>query len=159
MQVEEITELDDQLDDPAQMKSAAINVDITATFPGSEVFGVKLVNRRPVEAVLDVVNNEPEPISFVVVGGSLTTPYGVAGAPDPPVIVHNLTASRYGTQVPAGERQSFTYTFQTDLQPQDLNLNLGVMLQDGKNRVFQQTVFNGTVAVSDAPISLFDPQM
>ncbi|QIW94940.1 hypothetical protein AMS68_000458 [Peltaster fructicola] len=152
-------ELDDQLDDPSKMQSAAINVAISASFPGSEVFGIKVVNGRPTEALLDVVNNEPEAISLLVVGGSLTTPLGKAGSPDPPVIVHNLTGSRFNTQVPAGEKQSFTYTFQTDLQPQDLQLNLGVMLQNSKNTIFQQSVYNGTVTVVDAPISFFEPQV
>lgn len=141
------------------MQSSSLKVDISASFPQAEVFGIKLVNGRATETLLDVKNNEPEAIKLLIVGGSLTTPYGAPGAPDPPVIIRNLTTSRYGTEIPAGQQQSFTYTFATEMNPQDLQLNLGVMLQNSQQKVFQQTVYNGTVTIVEAPISVFDPQM
>ena len=79
---------------------------------------MKLVNSRATQAVLDVSNHEPAPISVLVVGGSLTTPIDTPGAPDPPVVLRNLTASKYSVQIPAGESETLTYAFATEMHPQ-----------------------------------------
>jgi hypothetical protein len=157
-QIEDVQELEDSIEDPTQLQSAAINVQITASFPESEVFGVKLVNGRPSRAVLDVANGETEPVTVLMAGGSLVTP-NTPGAPDPPVIVRNLTAQRYGVQIPAGEKQSLTYSFATELHPQDLRLNIATVLQSSEGKIYTQQVYNETVSVVEAPISFFDPQM
>ena len=134
-------------------------MDISTTFPQSEIFGVKLVNGHPTRAVLEVANNEPQPITVAIVGGSLLTPVGMPGAPDPPQVVRNLTAARIGVQIPAGEKETVPYSFATELHPQDLTLNLVALLQNSEGAVFTKQVFNETVSVVEAPVSFFDPQM
>ena len=91
-------------------------MDIATSFPDAEVFGVKLVNGRPTRAILDVSNNEPEAVNLMVVGGSLTTPVDAPGAPDPPVVLRNLTTQRYGVQIPAGEKETLTYAFVNEMR-------------------------------------------
>jgi hypothetical protein len=153
--------------DESKQQSPDLAVDITTSFPDSEIFGVKLVNGHPTRALLSISNNEPLPVTLQVVGGSLTTPIDVPGSPDPPVVLRNLTAQRYGVSIPAGEKESVTYTFATEMHPQDLRLNLAAILMrggDGVNdlgagEVFSQMVFNETVSVVEAPMSIFDPQM
>lgn len=81
------------------------------------------------------------------------------GAPNPPVAVRNLTATRLGVEIPAGESESLTYSFATELHPQDLNLALVMMLQNAENQIFTKVVYNETVSVVEAPVSIFDPQM
>ena len=91
-------------------------MEIATSFPDAEVFGVKLVNGRPTRAILDVSNNEPEAVNLMVVGGSLTTPVDAPGAPDPPVVLRNLTTQRYGVQIPAGEKETLTYAFVNEMR-------------------------------------------
>lgn len=120
---------------------------------------MKLVNGHPTRAVLDVHNQEPEAIQVLIVGGSLTTPVDVSGAPEVPVILRNLTTQRYGVSIPAGERESLTYSFATEMHPQDLRLNLAAVLQSSAGQVYTRQVYNETVSVVEAPVSFFDPQM
>ena len=108
--------------------------------------------------MLDISNNEPGPVTVAIVGGSLLTP-NTPGAPDPPIVLRNLTAAKYDTQVPAGQKSSVTYTFATDMHPQDVRLNIAAILQNAEGAVFTKMVFNETVTVVEAPVSIFDPQM
>ncbi|KAK3111074.1 Increased recombination centers protein 22 [Teratosphaeriaceae sp. CCFEE 6253] len=124
-----------------------------------EIFGVKLVNGRATRAVLDVSNHEPAPISILVVGGSLTTPIDTPGAPDPPVLLRNLTATRYNIVIPAGESETVTYSFATEMHPQDLRLSIAAVLQNSEGAIFTKAVYNETVSVVEAPLSFFDPQI
>ena len=117
-------------------------VEISASFPQSEIFGVKLVNGRATRAVLDVSNNEQVPITVLLVGGSLTTPIDTPGAPDPPVIVRNLTSQKYGVSIPAGEKETLTYSFATELHPQDLRLSLAAVFQNAESNVFTKIFYN-----------------
>ena len=155
-------ELEEITDDPTAQtlsQSPNIKVDITTSFPQSEIFGVKLVNGHPTRAVLDIINNEPAPIILQLVGGSLMTPYDTPGAPDPAIVVKNLTTAKYGALIPAGEADTFTYAFATELHPQDLRLNIAAILQNNEGAVFTKVVYNETVTVVEAPMSIFDPQM
>lgn len=164
-QIEEIEEIPDDAAaaaaaaDDADIQSPKLNVDIKTTFPQSEIFGVKLVNGHSTRAVLEVSNHETQPITVALIGGSLITPVGVPGAPDPPQVVRNLTAARVGVQIPAGEAETVPYSFATELHPQDLTLNLVALLQNSEGAVFTKQVFNETVSVVEAPMSIFDPQM
>lgn len=81
------------------------------------------------------------------------------GAPDPPVLLRNLTAQRYGVQIPAGESETLTYAFATDMHPQNLRLSLVGVLQNREGSVFSKVVYNETVSVVEAPMSFLDPQM
>ncbi|KAH9883349.1 hypothetical protein F4778DRAFT_775290 [Xylariomycetidae sp. FL2044] len=85
-------------DDAASPSNAKLNADVVATFPDADIFGVKLVNGRPTKAVVDVTNNEDEPI----------TDLGPDASPSS-AIVRNLTTVRYEATIPAGEKQSPVY--------------------------------------------------
>ncbi|KAL1302382.1 hypothetical protein AAFC00_002785 [Neodothiora populina] len=150
--------MEEELENPST--SPKLNVDISASFPDSEVFGVKLVNGHATQAILSIANNEPEAINLLFVGGSLLTPVGVPGAPEPPVIVRNLTAARYDVTIPAGEKETLTYSFATEMHPQDLTLNLAAVLQNAAGHgVYTSQFYNETVSVVEAPTSFFDPQI
>ena len=158
-QVEDIQEIGGELGDESKLKTPTLNVDIKASFPQSEIFGVKLVNGHPTKAVLDVSNNEPGPVTVAIIGGSLLTPQDIPGAPAPAQVLRNLTAARYGLEIPSGEQSSVTYTFATDMHPQDVRLNIAAILQNSEGAVFTKMVFNETVTVVEAPFSIFDPQV
>lgn len=159
IQIEDIQEVQDEVDDPTKQQSPVLKVDISTSFPDSEVFGVKVVNGHPTRAVLDVHNQEPEAVNFLIVGGSLSTPVDVPGAPDPPVILRNLTTQRYQLAIPAGSKETITYTFTNEMHPQDLRLNLAAVLQNQAGNVFTKQVYNETVSIVEAPMSFFDPQV
>jgi hypothetical protein len=151
--------LAEELGSEEKLQTPSLAVQILTSFPQSEIFGVKLVNGRATQAVFDISNNEPQPVRVVVVGGSLTTPIDVPGAPDPPIIMRNLSTARYDVQIPAGEKQSVTYSFATEMHPQDLRLQLAAVFQNELGDVFTKVVYNETVSVVEAPVSIFDPQM
>jgi hypothetical protein len=130
-----------------------LKVSITTSFPQSEIFGVKLINGHPTQAVISIANSEPGPVSVALVGGSL---YSIQGTPQ---ILRNLTAQRYSIEVPAGEQESVTYSFATEMHPQDLRLQLVTVLKDDKDAFYTMQIFNETVSVVEAPTSIFDPQM
>ncbi|KAL8963982.1 MAG: hypothetical protein Q9197_007039, partial [Variospora fuerteventurae] len=141
-------------------QSPALSVQISTSFPSSEIFGVKLVNAVPTLAVLSITNNEPSPINVVFIGGSLWTVPDTPSSPPTPQIVRNLTTTRYNdVSIPAGEKESIEYRFKTELQPQDLLLNLAVVVTDEKGEAFTIPAFNETVAVVERDTSIFDPQM
>lgn len=81
------------------------------------------------------------------------------GAPSPPAIVRNLTATRYDLSIPAGEKETLSYSFATEMHPQDLTLNIAAVIQDSVGTVYTAQAYNETVSVVEAPTSFFDPQM
>ena len=149
--------MDESVENPSQTPN--LNVKVSAQFPQSEIFGVKLVNNQPTQCRVSIHNEEPAPIDLLFVGGSVLTPAGVPGAPSPPMILRNLTTTRYGVSIPAGESETFTYTFGNEMHPQDVTLNLAAIIQDSKEAVFTLQFYNETVSVVEAPTSFFDPQM
>ncbi|KAL8643592.1 MAG: hypothetical protein Q9210_007620, partial [Variospora velana] len=149
---------EDPPESPSQ--SPALSVQISTSFPSSEIFGVKLVNAVSTLAVLSMTNNEPSPINVVFIGGSLWTLPDMPSSPPTPQIVRNLTTTRYNdVSIPAGEKESVEYRFKTELQPQDLLLNLAVVVTDEKGEPFTIPAFNETVAVVERDTSIFDPQI
>jgi hypothetical protein len=132
-------------------------ISISASFPNSEVFGTKLVNGRPTRARLDVTNNEPESINIEMVGGSLWTVDALKYGPSQ--IIRNLSTTRFNVEIPGGEKESLTYTFVNDLQPQDLRLSLMAVVKDHEGSFYTVQAFNETVAVVEQDSSIFDPQM
>ncbi|KAL8737836.1 MAG: hypothetical protein Q9190_008073 [Brigantiaea leucoxantha] len=139
---------------PPQSPNLAIK--ISTSFPSSEIFGIKLINGHPTQALLSISNDEPQPINVVFIGGSLwTTDFTI----QPPQIVRNLTTTRYDVEIPAGEKESISYSFATELQPQDLKLNLAVVITDAEGAPYTLQAFNETVAVVEPDTSIFDPQM
>ena len=95
----------------------------------------------------------------MLVGGSLTTPIDTPGAPDPPVVIRNLTAQKYGVSIPAGEKETLTYSFATELHPQDLRLSLAAVFQNAESNAFTKVFYNETISIVEAPFSIFDPQV
>lgn len=124
-----------------------------ASFPASEIFGVKLVNGHPTQALIDFTNDEPNPVTVNFVGGSLWS------LDEQSKVVRNLTATRYGVEIPAGQKESISYSFATEMHPQDLRLNLATILSDSEGKFFTVQAFNGTVSVVEPETSIFDPQM
>ncbi|MCJ1412490.1 hypothetical protein MMC19_006584 [Ptychographa xylographoides] len=140
------------------VKSTNLAVKVSASFPSSEIFGIKLVNGHPTQALLSFTNDEPTPVNIAFVGGSLW-------APDPATkgatsrIVRNVTSTRYNVQIPAGEKESVSYSFATELHPQDLRLQLAVVLTNELGTTFTLSAFNETVSVVEPDASLFDLQL
>ncbi|KAF7865740.1 hypothetical protein EAF04_005905 [Stromatinia cepivora] len=135
-------------------------VSVSASFPQSEVFGVKLVNGHASQAVISFKNNEPEAVQLAVIGGALSTLQTLPEGTHPSAaIVRNLTSTRYDVEIQAGEEQILPYTFTTDLNPQDLRLNIIAVVASQKGGVYQIQAYNETVTVVEAATSIFDPQI
>ncbi len=139
------------------IQSPNLAVKVSASFPASEIFGVKLVNGKTTEALVSFHNEEITPVNVAFIGGALWTTNsavteGYQG------IVRNLTTTRYNVQIPAGESESISYKFTTELHPQDLRLNLVAMIQ-AENNIYQVSAFNETVSVVEPDASFFDPQL
>ena len=121
---------------------------------------MKVVNGRNTQAVLDITNNEAEPITIDVVGGALSSMKTLpAGAAPYTSILRNLTSTKHGLVIPAGQKESVPYTFNVDMQPADLRLQLVAVISDAKGAVYQVQAFNETVSVVEAPTSFFDPKV
>ena len=135
-------------------------VSVSASFPQSEVFGVKLVNGHATQALLDFTNHEAEPVNVAIIGGALSTLQPLAPGTHPSAaVVRNLTHTRYDVEIPAGEKQTLPFSFTTDLHPQDLRLNIIAVVASQAGAVYQVQAFNETVSVVEAATSIFDPQM
>ncbi|KAI1631242.1 hypothetical protein F4809DRAFT_658312 [Biscogniauxia mediterranea] len=154
-------ETESPLDENAGSPPAAeLNAEVAVSFPDADIFGVKLVNGRPTKAVLDVTNNEAEPIHFAFLGGQLLTTKDLGPDADPSsAIVRNLTTVRYETSIPPGETQSLPYSFVLDMQPQDVRLHLLAVIMNSENQIFQVGVTDQVVSIVEAPINIFDPQI
>lgn len=143
----------EELEDPSQ--TPVLNVKVDAHFPDAEIFGIKIVNGKPTNIKLSISNQEPEPVAIQFVGGSLWTPdFDAAGSRN----VRNLTTKQYALEIPAGESETVPYSFQTNMHPQELRLNLAAVISKG-NQFFTQQAFNGTVQIVEPDSSIFDPQM
>ena len=75
------------------------------------------------------------------------------------VIVRNITSTRYNVQIPAGGENSITYSFATELHPQDLRLNLVAVLSNEAGGVYSLSAYNETVSVVEPETGIFDPQL
>lgn len=142
---------EEEIDSP----STTPNIDVTAraTFPQSEIFGIKLINGHATQSVLSISNNEAAPITVAAIGGSLWT------TASPSQIVRNLTTVRYNVEIPAGQKESLSYTFVQDLQPADLRLNIAAVVRDQKDHFYTIQAFNETVSIVEPETSLLDPQI
>lgn len=136
--------------------SPNIAVTVSASFPSSEIFGIKLINGHATQALLSFSNNEPEPVSVVFIGGSLWATENDAKGPQ---ILRNLTTTRYNVEILAGQKESISYNFVTELLPQDLKLNLAAVVTDTEGTAYTLQAFNETVSVVEPDTSIFDPQM
>ena len=145
---------DEEVENPSTSPTLAVKV--SAQFPSSEIFGIKLVNGHPTQALLSFTNDEPEPVGVSFIGGNLWTmpPVGQKSQ-----VIRNLTTTRYNVEIPAGQSDSISYNFATELHPQDLKLNLAAVITDSEGTPYTLQAFNETVSVVEADTSIFDPQM
>lgn len=128
---------------------------VSTSFPSSEIFGIKLVNGHATQALLSLTNDESEAVNVNFIGGNLWS-NAFAGGPQ---IIRNLTTTRYNVEIPAGQTDSISYNFATDLHPQDLRLNLAAVISDSEGTAYTIQAFNETVSVVEADRSIFDPQL
>ncbi|KAF2205664.1 hypothetical protein GQ43DRAFT_436797 [Delitschia confertaspora ATCC 74209] len=147
-------EVVEEVQDENIAQTPNLKVSISTSFPQSEIFGVKLINGHATQAVLSITNDEPEPVSVTIIGGSLLQDAGHESQ-----ILRNLTAARYSTEIPAGESETVPYSFSTEMHPQDVRLQLVAILKDSKNAFHSLSAYNETVSVVEAPTSIFDPQI
>lgn len=73
--------------------------------------------------------------------------------------MRNLTTTRYNVEIPAGQSESISYSFATELQPQDMKLNLAAVVTDSEGTPFTLQGFNEIVSIVEQDTSIFDPQM
>lgn len=152
---------DDAEPGTSPVDSPVLNADFKVTFPDADaVLGIKLLNNRPINALIEVDNHEPASIQVAFVAGSLSTTKELpADAPSYQSILHNLTAVQYSVDVEAGEKKSLTFPFALDMHPQDVNLKLVAVVMDTKGNIFQVPALEDRASVVDPPVSFFDPQM
>lgn len=67
--------------------------------------------------------------------------------------------TRYDLQILAGEKESVSYNFATELHPQDLRLSLFAVVESQMGAMYTFQAFNETVSVVEPDSSLFDPQL
>lgn len=125
-----------------------------ASFPDAEIFGVKLVNGHPTRALISIINEESSPVTLNFIGGTLSTPGEEQSA-----IIRNLTTTRYGVEIPAGQKEELSYSFVNEMHPQDLRLTLASIVSDTEGNFFTVYAYNGTVSVVEPETSIFDPHM
>ncbi|KAL1956428.1 hypothetical protein VTO42DRAFT_7314 [Malbranchea cinnamomea] len=131
-------------------------VSASASFPASEIFGVKVINGNPTEALVTFTNNEEEAVRVNFIGGSFWT---LDSPGKPSTNIRNLTATRYNVEVAPNSQHSLPYDFTTDMHPQDLRLSLAAIVTDGKGNIFTIPAYNQTVSVVEPDTSIFDPQI
>lgn len=124
-----------------------------ASFPASEIFGIKIVNGQESQALLTFSNEEEVPVTVNFVGGSLMS------LDEPSKAVRNLSTTTYGVEIAAGEKETLPYSLTTEMHPQDLRLNLISVLSKNVTQFFTIQAFNGTISVVEPETSIFDPQM
>ncbi|CRG83727.1 hypothetical protein PISL3812_01082 [Talaromyces islandicus] len=131
----------------------SLAVSVQASFPASEIFGIKLVNGQESQALLTFSNEEEVPVTVNFVGGSLMS------LDEPSKAVRNLSTTTYGVEIAAGEKETLPYKITTEMHPQDLRLNLISVLNKNVTQFFTIQAFNGTVSVVEPETSIFDPQI
>ncbi|KAF2797371.1 hypothetical protein K505DRAFT_334391 [Melanomma pulvis-pyrius CBS 109.77] len=138
----------------AEPQTPTLKVKVSASFPQSEIFGVKLINGHATKALFSFTNDEPEPVGVTIIGGSL-----LQDAAPTAQVIRNLTAAKYSIEIPAGTEQTVPYSFSTEMHPQDVRLQLLAVLKDHKGAFHTVSVYNETVSVVEAPTNIFDPQI
>jgi hypothetical protein len=126
---------------------------VQASFPASEIFGIKIVNGQESQALLTFSNDEEVPVTVNFVGGSLMS------LDEPSKAVRNLSTTTYGVEIAAGEKETLPYSLTTEMHPQDLRLNLISVISKNVTQFFTIQAFNGTISVVEPETSIFDPQM
>ncbi|KAE8146343.1 hypothetical protein BDV25DRAFT_143791 [Aspergillus avenaceus] len=135
-------------------KTPQLAVSAKASFPASEIFGVKIVNGYPTQALVAFTNDESAPVTVNLIGGTLSTLDDENSQ-----IVRNLTATSYKLEVPAGQTETLSYQIATEMHPQDLRLSIASVVSDSQGNFYTLSAFDGTVSVVEPETSIFDPQI
>ncbi|KAI5297663.1 hypothetical protein KEM55_004416, partial [Ascosphaera atra] len=135
-----------------QEAPAQLNVLASTHFPDSEL-GIKLVNGKTLNAEITVSNQEAEEAVF------LTLVTGQLSDLETGASVRNLTATRHGAEIAAGQQATVKYPISLDMNPRDLRLQLVAFVATAKQTIYTLKAFDGQVSIVEAPISIFDPQM
>jgi len=129
-----------------------VNADVTVSFPDIESpLGVTVVNGHVTRVDVNVENHETSPISVELIGGALWNS-------DHSRIINNLTAAKVGASIEPEKNSRVAYSFIVDVQPQDVILELGLVMTV-KGNVITKTAYNGTVSIAEPETSLLDPQL
>lgn len=115
---------------------------------------MKLVNGHPTQALVSITNNEDSPVTVNFIGGTLWNLDDEKSH-----VIRNLTATRYSVDVPAGQKESLSYSFATEMHPQDVRLQLASIISSAEGNFYTVYAYNGTVSVVEPETSIFDPQM
>ncbi|RKF53641.1 putative signal sequence receptor alpha chain [Erysiphe neolycopersici] len=150
--------------DPAEDKlspSPNLAVSVIASFPSaSDELGLTIFNGHKTKALIEFTNSEAGPIIVSSVKGTLSN---VESSPTEKFPLktnpRNLTASRFNVAIQPGEKQSLTYTFTTDLEPQDLRMNIIATISHQNGSIYHIQAFNKNVTIVDPVASIFDPQI
>ncbi|KAH7318726.1 hypothetical protein B0I35DRAFT_479205 [Stachybotrys elegans] len=147
-------------DAPAPGEQATIAAELSTTFPEADIFGVKLVNGRPTQAVIEVVNHEKGPIQLAFVSGALHATQALPeGAPAYQSILRNLSLTQYNLAIESGEKKSVSFPFALDMHPQDVRLQLFAVFADDKGTIVQVEAYNDSASIVEPPTSFLDPQI
>ncbi|KAA8648231.1 hypothetical protein EYZ11_012107 [Aspergillus tanneri] len=136
------------------VETPQLAVTAQASFPASEIFGVKIVNGLPTEALITFTNDEPAPVNVNFIGGTLSTLDNESSQ-----VVRNLSTTSYAVEIPAGQKETVSYSFATEMHPQDLRLAIASIISDTEGRYFTVSTYNGTVSIVEPETSIFDPQI
>ncbi|CAH0024114.1 unnamed protein product [Clonostachys rhizophaga] len=144
----------------APAEPPTLNAKIKTSFPDSDILGVKILNGRPTNALIDIENQEAGPIIVSFVTGNVKhTKQLPAEAPAYQSILHNITAVQYSTKIEAGEKKALPFSFALDKNPQDVIVQLTAIVSNSNGDVVPVVVFDDKASIVEAPVSFFDPQI
>ncbi|KAL7274059.1 Increased recombination centers protein 22 [Rhizina undulata] len=137
---------------PDEELARTLNVTVDVDFADASPLGVKVVNGVPTKVNIALTNYEEGSVSVQFVGGSL---WDVKENRP----IKNLTSAVVGLEVPTEKRVEIPYQFTTNLNPQDVLLNLALVLTDPEGKFVTLTAYNSTIGIVEPELSILDPQI
>jgi len=131
-----------------------LKVTVNVTFPDIDSpLKMTIFNRKLTKLNINLQNNEIGTLGLDLVGGALWDA-------DHTKIVRNLsTVKVHHNKLEPEHSVIIPYTFTTDIYPQDVILELGLVATDPTGSKVSHTLFKGPLTVADPPTSIFDPQV
>lgn len=133
-----------------------LNVSVDATFPdqpeAERVGHPKIVNGLKNKVNIAITYYGRGAIGIQSLGGSLLHP-------ETGVNVKNLTQQKLNLELSSDQNADLPYIIQLDMHPQDLRLNLQLVLKTPEQTLVTATAANVTVSIVEQPMSLLDPQL